>query len=960
MDRLNAIPKLMELVKNPFLLSLALEALPGVTEGKKDLATIKVTRVELYDTFVQHWYGVNQRRLENIRTLSIDDRTELALLVEEGFVSSGIDYSEKLALAIFDNQEGNPVVQYTHSKDKNTWKVTFFGSQAGVRLLRDSSPLMRAGNQFRFVHRSMLEYFLSLTIFKPIKIDKESDGQAEMVPYESLFLDTNNPVFKRDLLKEPSIIQFLCDRVRLNKDFERQLRGIIDLSKTDTNATIAATKAITILARAGVAFNGADLRGIKVPGADLSNGQFDSAQLQGADLTGVNLSGSWLRQANMSDTLLEGVQFGELPYLEMDDSVYSCAYSPVGKMLGAGLFDGTIYIYDTLTWTRIHRLQGYVGVTMSIVFSPDSQRLISSSRDNTVRLWDTTSGEQLLVMEGHSSYVSSVAISPCGNRIASASDGMTVRLWSIHTGECLFVLEGHENSVRGVKYSPDGRQVVSGSEDETIRFWDAEIGKPGAVLRSNSKVSSLAFSPDGPWVAAGHDKGHIQRWDMISFGPGPVLRGHTGWVSGIDFSKNSQWFASSSHDCTVRLWDVSSGALVTVFSGHSHPATCIAFSPDCLQIASGGDDRKVRLWEMGSSWSSSDLRDRSGSVQQLAYSRDGQTLLSCDDDGIFRQWDTATGTSMPIPHKMSTKEIQTRAYSSDGRQLALAYSDGTVHLWDCQAGRAGPVLEGHPQTGRWLIYSPCCRWIISVDFGKNVRLWDLHEVEPKPLSVDVSILGPGHIGAVVFSSTGDQFAIDDRGKLICLYDTQSRECQSRTELEEYILSMAFSPNGQQIAIGTWNGWIYLWNWQSEEPCVKLEEHEDGVRCIAYSPCGEWIASGSDGRTVGIWRRQLSGEVESWSRVHSICAFFSFVLNVAWNPVEVLAPMEFVTSAYDESIQMWRVSIDEGGNIVVKMVWGQHLGILYTEGLRFANAVGLDPIHQKLLVQRGALNLSGES
>ncbi|KAG0044389.1 WD_REPEATS_REGION domain-containing protein, partial [Linnemannia elongata] len=41
--------------KNPFLLTLCLEALPDFVRGKSDLSRIRVTRVQLYDNFVRHW-----------------------------------------------------------------------------------------------------------------------------------------------------------------------------------------------------------------------------------------------------------------------------------------------------------------------------------------------------------------------------------------------------------------------------------------------------------------------------------------------------------------------------------------------------------------------------------------------------------------------------------------------------------------------------------------------------------------------------------------------------------------------------------------------------------------------------------------------------------------------------------------------------------------------------------------
>ncbi|OAQ35014.1 hypothetical protein K457DRAFT_645003 [Linnemannia elongata AG-77] len=179
MDKLTTIPNLMDLVKNPFLLSLALEALPGVVEGKQDLSTIRITRARLYDTFVKHWTNVNKRRLQS-NALSTADRIVYNELLDMGFVSKSIDYCTRLALAIFEQQDGNPIVHYIH--DKNSWKAQFFGQDAEVRLLRDSSPLTRTGNLHRFLHRSMLEYFLSCAVFDPTLC---SQGTFSLSPLSS-------------------------------------------------------------------------------------------------------------------------------------------------------------------------------------------------------------------------------------------------------------------------------------------------------------------------------------------------------------------------------------------------------------------------------------------------------------------------------------------------------------------------------------------------------------------------------------------------------------------------------------------------------------------------------------------------------------------------------------------------------------------------------------------------------
>ncbi|KAG0270466.1 hypothetical protein BGZ95_001685, partial [Linnemannia exigua] len=233
MDRLSAIPHLMDLVSNPFLLTLALEALPAVIEGQRDLSTIKLARVQLYDVFVMHWLNVNKRRLES-NTLSNADRAIFDQLLDAGFVFMGMDYSTRLALAIFEKQDGNPVVKYTHLRDKTTWRVVFFGPDPEVRLLRESSPVTRTGSLFKFIHRSMLEYFFSRIVFDP-SAQEECDKiapQQEVGSSVVQSLDPDGPFFKRSLVEEPSIIQFLCDRVKMHPDFEKQLHSIVNKSKT--------------------------------------------------------------------------------------------------------------------------------------------------------------------------------------------------------------------------------------------------------------------------------------------------------------------------------------------------------------------------------------------------------------------------------------------------------------------------------------------------------------------------------------------------------------------------------------------------------------------------------------------------------------------------------------------------------------------------------------------------------
>ncbi|KAF9899632.1 hypothetical protein EC991_008531 [Linnemannia zychae] len=305
MNTLKAIPNLMELVKNPFLLALSLKTLPDVAKDSPDFANLKLTRLNIYDAFICQWANVGKVRLRSMPLKAADEEL-LEEIIDDGFSLAVINFLKSLAASIFQEQNGHPLVEYNPRCHKGSWKNRFFGTDPEPTFLRQSSPLARVGNQHLFIHHSLLEYFYSRHIF---------DAEAP--------LDiTQHPLSQRNLVKQPAVIQFLAERAHCDPTFEKTLLQAIELSKSDRQASQAAANAITILVKAGIPFNSTDLQGIKIPGADLSDGHFDSAQLQGADLRDTNLRNVWLRQADLSKAQMVNVDFGELPYLQEDSAGY--------------------------------------------------------------------------------------------------------------------------------------------------------------------------------------------------------------------------------------------------------------------------------------------------------------------------------------------------------------------------------------------------------------------------------------------------------------------------------------------------------------------------------------------------------------------------------------------------------------------------------------------------------------
>ncbi|KAK3836394.1 MAG: WD40-repeat-containing domain protein [Linnemannia elongata] len=960
MDKLTTIPNLVDLVKNPFLLSLALEALPGVIEGKQDLSTIRIARAQLYDTFVQHWYNVNKRRLQS-SALTTEDRTALDDLLEAGFISTSIDYSTRLALAIFDKQDGNPFVQYVHRRDKDTWRAQFFGREPEVRLLRDSSPLSRTGNLHRFVHRSMLEYFLSRAIFDPSSHggDYESTPTRKPAsPADQLF-DTNNALFTRNLLAEPSVIQFLSDRVKQSARSKLYFLSVVELSKSNTKASQAAANAITVLIRAGVQFHGADLRGIRIPGADLTGGQFDSAQLQDADLTGANLSKAWIRQANLSRAGMDGIRFGELPYLEEHEEVSSCAFSPDGKFLAAGLDNGSISIYDTATWTRIRVLPGHRLRVRSLAYSPNSQLLLSGCDDKTARVWNSETGSTDLILEGHSREVTAVAFSPTGQQVATASADNSVRLWDARTGAAVFVLTDNIDNVTSIVYSPSGNTIASTGSDETIRIFNTLTGL--LVLESckgGDRFACLTFSIDGQRIATGSAGGRLQLWEAAAttLEQGQKWTAHTRVISSVTFSPDDRWIASSCLGRTVKLWDSRSGALVWSFINHTDNVNCVRFSPNGSYIVSASNDKTLRLWEVHSSNLGLDSYDLPDRQLCASYSPDGRLLITGSRHNPLRQFNADSGAvDFVFPDYLYNANCI--AFSPDGLLLAIGgYSEKEVTLWSVKPCAVSFVLSGHESRVESVAFSPCGRWLASGSDDSTVRLWNTR-------SGAAGHVLDGHasdVQSVAFSPDGRWIASVCKEGKVLLWEASTGELKAEKSVNVDLYKrnvVAYKLGCLQLASCHGDGSIRLWDDDQQLQGFRyIVNQERRTYRFAFSSCGRWVAT-AHGTSVRLWRLPIPDQdQQTLSLQDQDCAsviegFTKGVYGIVWRPKK----LEFATASSEGSIRTWRLVEDKvgSGRISVDLVWSSGPSSFAASGAVFNDVVGLSAMNRRLLEQRGA-------
>ncbi len=910
-------PDLKELVGNPFLLKIALSVLPELSKILQAKGQ-RFTRIALYEHFLNNWFNRSQKRLAQIQ-LSEREAEEFKRLELRGFIERGVGFNKKLAIEMY--RAGEVATTYSSAADdpweepgaelSQDWRKRFFGDDNAMTVLvRLNAPLIcrdkqdGSGKEYRFIHKSVRDYLVARTLWEAL--DEHNKIKS------SSWLNTLN------IVNDPAVLQFLAERVRQELELANNLLGVVEQSKGEKGAQFerGAANAITALVRAGVQFNEADLKGIRISRADLSGGVFDSAQLQGADLREVNLRQVWLREANLSSAHMAGVQFGEWPYLEEEDSVRSCAYSPDGKTCAVGLGNGKISLYWTSNWEKMHTLEGHTKDVLSVAYSPSGTQLASVSKDCTVRLWDMQRGVLVHILEGHTEEVNSVVYSPSGEQLASGSRDYTVRLWDTQRGALVHTLEGHTDLVTSVVCSPNGEQLASGSRDYTVRLWDTQRGALVHTLEGHTDlVTSVVCSPNGEQLASGSWDCTVRLWDVQRGVLVHTLEGHTDLVTSVVYSPDGEQLASGSWDCTVRLWDVQRGVLFHTLEGHTDLVTSVVYSPNGEQLASGSWDHTVRLWEAKSGTLVHILEGHIQGINSVLYSPSGEQLASGSADHTVRFWKRGNGV---LVHTLEghTKEVNSVVYSPSGEQLASGSDDKTVRLWDAKSGALVHTLEGHTDSISGVVYSPSGGQLASGSWDDTVRLW---EADSGAL---VHIL-EGHtntVNSVVYSPSGEQLASGSVDYTVRLWEAESGALVHTLEGHtDSISGVVYSPSGGQLASGSADKTVRLWDAKSGALIHILEGHTDSVHSVVYSPSGEQLASGDRDDTVRLW------EAESGALVHTLEGHTGSVSSVVYSP----SGEQLASGSWDHTVRLWEA---KSGNLVhiLEGHTGAVFGVTYSQ------------------------------
>lgn len=290
--------------------------------------------------------------------------------------------------------------------------------------------------------------------------------------------------------------------------------------------------------------------------------------------------------------------------------------------------------------------------------------------------------------------------------------------------------------------------------------------------------------------------------------------------------------------------------------GPANPIHAMLFSPDSHHLFTGSQDGMIRCWGGGG-----DLVEEFGSQEAsprhcLAFSDDGSRLFFNSGQQL-EEWGTERRAWHPMVKDAPDAVILSMQLL--GRNLlalgtghpSLARS-GHFLLWDLAKGMPLLPTFREPNGVRGVAVHAASKTVAWITAGRLWSLWTTTKPDRKERTLKHTSSVNNSARSIAFHPDGEQLAIGVNWDVQLHGVNAVREPGVLKGHKGVVSTLAYSPDGRTLATGSWDSTVRLWELSTgrEQACFRWPIGR--VNCLAYAPDGlRLAAAGATGQIV-IW------------------------------------------------------------------------------------------------------------